>query len=131
MKVLSAIDYNQRLRVSIQSSGRLSITSETVRCLGLAEGSKILFGQDDNDPKLLYFIIPADNERIDAFEVKSSSGNYYIQTRAMFDALGISYNDQKNVKIFDLIRSEEVDAEAQGKAYLMKDREVAEDVEER
>lgn len=57
MKILSAKDYSQRLRVSIQATGKLSFTNETVRCLGINCYSRVVFGQDDDDP--VNFVYPS------------------------------------------------------------------------
>lgn len=129
MKILSAQDYSQRLRVSIQASGKLSLTNETVRCLGIDASSRVVFGQDDADPKVLYFILPDDRTRQDAFEVRASGKYFYIPTKTMFDALGIDYTSDGAAVLFDLVRMESMDEEAGGKVFRMSNREVADDVE--
>lgn len=129
MKILSAQDYNQRLRVSIQASGKLSFTNETVRCLGIDASSKVVFGQDDTDPQVLYLILPDDGSRQDAFEVRASGKYYYVPTKTMFDALGMDYTSENAAVLFDLVRMESMDAEAGGKVFKMNRREVAEDVD--
>lgn len=129
MKILSAKDYSQKLRVSIQASGKLSFTNETVRCLGISSSSKVVFGQDDEDPSVLYFILPDDLKRQDAFEVRASGKYYYVPTKAMFDALGVDYSSDSAIVLFDLVRMEEKDAEACGKVFKMCKREGSEDVD--
>lgn len=129
MKILSAQDYNQRLRVSIQASGKLSFTNETVRCLGIDASSKVVFGQDDTDPQVLYLILPDDRGRQDAFEVRASGKYYYVPTKTMFDALGMDYASENAAVLFDLVRMESMDAEAGGKVFKMNRREVADDVD--
>lgn len=129
MKILSAQDYSQRLRVSIQASGKLSLTNETVRCLGIDASSRVVFGQDDADPKVLYFILPDDRTRQDAFEVRASGKYFYVPTKTMFDALGIDYTSDGAAVLFDLVRMESMDEEAGGKVFRMSNREVADDVE--
>lgn len=129
MKILSAQDYNQRLRVSIQASGKLSFTNETVRCLGIDASSKVVFGQDDTDPQVLYLILPDDRDRQDAFEVRASGKYYYVPTKTMFDALGMDYTSENAAVLFDLVRMESMDAEAGGKVFKMNRREVADDVD--
>lgn len=129
MKILSAKDYSQKLRVSIQSSGKLSFTNETVRCLGINSYSKVVFGQDDDDPSILYFIIPDDCSRSDAFAVRASGKYFYVPTKTLFDALGIDYAGDDAGVLYDLIRMEEMDAEVGGKVFKMNRREVSEDVE--
>lgn len=129
MKILSAQDYNQRLRVSIQASGKLSFTNETVRCLGIDASSKVVFGQDDTDPQVLYLILPDDRGRQDAFEVRASGKYYYVPTKTMFDALGMDYTSENAAVLFDLVRMESMDAEAGGKVFKMNRREAADDVD--
>lgn len=129
MKILSAQDYSQKLRVSIQASGKLSFTNETVRCLGIDASSKVVFGQDDTDSQVLYLIIPDDKSRQDAFEVRASGKYYYVPTKTMFDALGMDYTSENAAVLFDLVRMESMDKEAGGKVFKMSSREVADDVE--
>ena len=129
MKILSAKDYSQKLKVSIQASGKLSFPNETVKCLDIDSSSKVLFGQDDIDSKTLYFILPDDRSRQDAFEVRASGKYYYVPTKTMFDALGFDYSSEDAAVLFDLVRMESMDKEAGGKVFKMSRREVADDVE--
>lgn len=124
MKILSAKEFGSRLRVSIQSSGRLSFTQDTVTSLGLTPESRIKIGQDDVDPGLLYLIVPGTPDE-DAFEVRTSGKYYYLPTKSLFDALGIKYVGE-NI-MFDLIRMKELDAEACGITYKMVQRTAPED----
>ena len=129
MKILSALDYSQKLKVSIQSTGKLSFTNETVRRLGISASSKVVFGQDEEDPSSLYFILPDNPERPDAFEVRAAGKYFYVPTRTMFDALGIDYTSDDAAVMFDLVRMENMDVEAAGKVFKMSRREVPDDVE--
>lgn len=122
MKILSAIDYSTKLRVSIQTSGKLSFSYEAASNLGINENSVVKFGQDDNDSQILYLIIPSVSDE-QCFPVKPSGRYFYVPTKTLFDALKIDYENQ--TIIFDLIRMTSLDEECGGKAFKMNMRVIA------
>lgn len=123
MKILSSKEFSSKLRVSIQSSGKLCFTDETARTLKLSEVKAVKFGQDDEDSSQLYLIIPSTDDP-DSFEVKTSGKYYYIPTKSLFDSLGIDYrrDPQQGGVAYDLIRMPGMDDEAGGLTYKMNKR---------
>ena len=77
------------------------------------------FAQDDENGSL-YLIINSERSE-DAFEIRVSSGYYYVPTKVMFDTLGYNYEDG-NI-MFDLIRQPSLDNDLQGLVYFMKQRQ--------
>lgn len=118
MKILSSKEYSSKLRVSIQSTGRLSFTEETARFLRLSEAMYVKFGQDDTDSKLLYLIRPVEMDD-DCFEVRTSGKYYYVPTKSLFDALGVEYGEDCNC-LYNLIREPGMDKDAGGTVYRMQ-----------
>lgn len=119
MKILSAIDYSTKLRVSIQTSGKLSFSCEAASSLGINENSVVKFGQDDNNPQILYLIIPYESDE-QCFPVKPSGRYFYVPTKTLFDALKIDYENR--TIIYDLIRMTSLDEECAGKTFKMNMR---------
>ena len=118
IRILNAKQFTTKLKATIQFSGRLGFTEETANALDLSVGKFARFAQDDEKNTLYLIIIDKASE--DAFQIKSSSGYYYVPTKMMFDMLGFDY--EHNTYMFDLIRQPSLDADLMGQAYLMKQR---------
>ena len=118
--VLSAKQFATKLKATIQASGRLGFTAETATVLGLESGKFAKFAKDDENDSLYLVIINEPNE--DAFEIRVSSGYYYVPTKVMFDTLGFNY-ENGNI-MFDLVRQPSLDDDLQGQVYYMKQRPI-------
>ena len=118
--VLSAKQFATKLKATIQASGRLGFTAETATVLGLESGKFAKFAKDDENDSLYLIIINEPNE--DAFEIRVSSGYYYVPTKVMFDTLGFNY-ENGNI-MFDLVRQPSYDDDLQGQVYYMKQRSI-------
>lgn len=118
IRIINAKQFTTKLKATIQFSGRLGFTDDTANALDLSAGKFARFAQDD-EKSILYLII-IDEASEDAFQIKSSSGYYYVPTKMMFDMLGFDY--EHNTYMFDLIRQPSLDADLMGQVYLMKQR---------
>ena len=118
--ILSAKQFATKLKATIQASGRLGFTAETATALGLESGKFAKFAKDDENDSLYLIIINEPNE--DAFEIRVSSGYYYVPTKVMFDTLGFNY-ENGNI-MFDLVRQPSLDDDLQGQVYYMKQRPI-------
>ena len=117
MKILSVKQFSSRLKVTIQSSGRLNFTDDTAKILGLIEDSPIKFAIDEDNDNSLYLVLAADANDEDAFKVRKSGSYYYVPTKTLFDALGIDYVGKSLG--YDLIRDQSKDDELGGMAFKM------------
>ena len=118
IKILSAKQFATKLKATIQASGRLGFTAETATALGFESGKFAKFAKDDENGSL-YLIINSERSE-DAFEIRVSSGYYYVPTKVMFDTLG--YNYENGNIMFDLVRQPSLDDDLQGQVYFMKQR---------
>lgn len=100
IQIISAKRFATKLKATIQRSGRLGFTEETAKYMNLAEGKFAKFAQDD-ESGILYLII-TNKRNEDSFDIRSSSGYYFVPAKMMFDSLGVDY--EKNVVMFDLVR---------------------------
>lgn len=121
MRILSVRQFSSRLKVTIQSSGRLNFTDDTTKTLGITENTPVKFALDDEDDNALYLVIASDYNDEDAFKVRKSGSYYYVPTKNLFDALGIEY--EGNSLGYDLVRAESRDSELGGMAFKMNQRE--------
>ena len=118
LKILSAKQFATKLKATIQASGRLGFTADTATVLGFESGKFARFAKDDENDSL-YLIINSEGSE-DAFDIKLSSGYYYVPTKMMFDMLGFNY-ENGNI-MFDLVRQISLDNDLQGQVYFMKQR---------
>lgn len=118
--ILSAKQFATKLKATIQASGRLGFTAETATALGFEAGKFAKFAKDDENNSLYLIIISERSE--DAFEIRVSSGYYYVSTKVMFDTLGFNY-ENGNI-MFDLVRQPSLDNDLQGQVYFMKQRQI-------
>ena len=118
LRIINAKQFTTKLKATIQFSGRLGFTEDTANALDLSVGKFARFAQDDEKNTLYLIIIDKASE--DAFQIRLSSGYYYVPTKMMFDMLGFDY--EHNTIMFDLIRQPSLDADLMGQAYLMKQR---------
>lgn len=108
--------YTVRLKATIQSSGRLGFTSDTIEQLKLTPECSIILAQDSDNKKVLYMAVLRER-RDDAFPVLSAGKYVYLNTRQLFDTIKIDYVNLVN--FFDITRFEEADEEMGGECYKM------------
>lgn len=118
IQIISAKRFATKLKATIQRTGRLGFTEETARYMNLADGKFAKFAQDNENGTLYLIIIDKRNE--DSFDIRSSSGYYFVPAKMMFDSLGVDY--EKNVVMFDLVRKPSLDEALEGQVFLMKSR---------
>lgn len=118
IKIISAKQFATKLKVTIQASGRLGFTDETAKSLKLSSGKCAKFAQD-NEKGILYLII-VDKLDEDAFQIRESSGYFYVPTKQMFDMLGYDY--ENNNIMFDLIQQSNLGNDIEGIIFKMKPR---------
>ena len=116
--IICAKNFATKLKATIQRSGRLGFTEETARYMNLADEKFAKFAQDDENGTLYLIIIDKRNE--DSFDIRSSSGYYFVPAKMMFDSLGMDY--EQNVIMFDLVRKPSLDETLEGQVFLMKTR---------
>ena len=118
IRIINAKQFTTKLKATIQFSGRLGFTEDTANALDLSARKFARFAQDDEKNTLYLIIIDEASE--DAFQIRLSSGYYYVPTKMMFDMLGFDY--EHNTIMFDLIRQPSLDTDLMGQVYLMKQR---------
>lgn len=120
-QILSAKKYNKKLKVTIQSSGKLGFTDETAKAFNLSEkASFIKFILDEENPDDLYLSLSTTYDE-DAFKVCKAGDYFYLPTTLLFNEMG--YNYKEYTIIFDLSRYSQYDEEFGGEVYRMFKRE--------
>ena len=120
IRLLSSKEYSAKLKATIQSTGRLGFGADTASILDFASGRWAEFSRDDATGNLYITFINA--ETPDSFEIRSSSGYFYIATSQLFDSLGYDYEHE--TYMFDLVRQPTLDDQLVGQVFLMKERQL-------
>lgn len=117
----SARKYNTKLKVTIQSTGKLGFTDETAKELQLASGKCIKLGSDEKGVELLYLVVVNGADE-DAFRVCKAGDYFYLQTTMLFQSLNYDYKNK--TVMFDMARAQELDEELGGEVYKLTKREI-------
>lgn len=108
--------FTEKLKATIQKTGRLGFTDETAKVLNLQNMKCAKFARDDKDSKILYLVL-CEEEQNNSFRVVKSGAYFYLPTKLMFDAFDFDYIN--NVVMFDLVRMSSLDNEIGGIVYKM------------
>ena len=119
IEILSAKKFQVKLKATIQATGRLGFTEDTANALHLDVCVPMKFARDDEKDVLYLARLQEGDE--DSFEVKKSGNYFYLDTRALFDTLGIDYRNHS--VIFDFARATSLDELMGGEAYKLCKRE--------
>ena len=113
----NAKNYTKRLKATIQATGKLGFTAETIKTLGLTTDCSIILGPDDENKSIYYMGILREH-REDAFAVMSSGQYLFLNTKQLFDDMCIDYSAKWTV-MFDLSRFKEGDEVMGCECYKM------------
>lgn len=113
LRILSAKEYNVKLKCTIHSTGKLGFTEETAKQMKLSEFSFIKFALDESD---ILYLIHSNTKDDDCFNVSKAGRYFYINAKGLFDSLNLDYIN--HTIIFDMV---EVKDEGE-KIYKLKER---------
>jgi len=122
MRILSSRQYNDSLKATVQSTGKLNFNVETGEVLELTLDKGIKFFMEGNpDDEQLYMAVMAKPDR-DSFQLRKNGAYFYVAAKLLFDDLGVDY---KNYTVFyDLKRCMDFDEAAGGECYKMNFRPI-------
>ncbi len=119
-RTFNAKEYTLRLKATIQATGKLGFTAETIKTLSLTPECSIVIGPDDVNKEIMYMGV-ARTRRDDAFPVMSAGQYLYLNTKQLFDDLNLDYSSQWTV-MFDLSRFKDGDEIMGCECYKMQMR---------
>jgi len=116
-QIFDAKELTQKLKATVQRTGKLGFTSETLVALHIKQGTHVRIAEDTESKKVLWLGVlqePADN----AFPVNKAGEYYYVNTTKLFEKVGLDFR-RKNC-MFDLSRTPENDEAIGGECYKMQ-----------
>ena len=120
MRILSVKQFNSRLKVTIQRTGRLNFTDETAKALGLTAQNGVKFFITEEPEQLCMAIMPTPDK--DSFPLRRSGTYFYVNAHLLFDDLGVDYRE--NTVFYDLARNMAYDRETGGQCFKMDKRQI-------
>ena len=115
-QIFNAKELTQKLKATVQRTGKLGFTAETLVALNIRQGTHIRLAEDTESKRILWMGVlqePAEN----AFPVNKAGDYYYVNTTKLFEKIGIDFK-KKNC-MYDMERAAEYDEHHQ---TLRKDR---------
>lgn len=105
LKFLNAVETERNGKFTIHSSGKLGASTDAISTLGIDENKSIAFAQNESDlnDANLYAVIHNDLKE-GAFRINKAGKYYYLNTKSLFDSIGIDYRNTK--VIFDIVKTE-------------------------
>ena len=118
-KKFNAKEFMVRLKATIQGTGKLGFTADTIDMLKLNSECSIYLAQDDENKKVMYMGVVRERKE-GAFPVQSSGKYFYLNTTNLFKSLKMDFVSK--VYMFDLSRFEEGDEAMESECYKMEMR---------
>ena len=116
-QIFDAKELTQKLKATVQRTGKLGFTAETLEALNIHQGTYIRFAEDTESKRILWMGVlqePADN----AFPVNKAGTYFYLNTIKLFEKIGIDFK-KKNC-MYDMERAAEYDEAIGGECYKMQ-----------
>lgn len=118
-KRFNAKEFTVNLKATIQKTGKLGFTQETMEKLQLTTDCSIFIAPDEENKKVMYMgVLRYKHE--EAFHVLGSGKYVYLNTINLFKSLKLDFD--RKVYIFDLTRYEEGDEVMEAECYKMEMR---------
>lgn len=115
-KRFNAKEFTVRLKATIQGTGKLGFTADTIETLRLTPECSIYLAPDDENRKVMYMGVLRERKE-DAFPVLSSGKYFYLNTTNLFKSLKLDF--EHKVYMFDLSRFGEGDDAMEAECYKM------------
>lgn len=105
LEIISASSFDSNVKCSIHKNGKLGFSSTACTRLGIDIGKSVLFAKDTEDTKEenLYIVVQ-DTLTSTGFRLNKAGKYYYLNTKALFDELGIDY--RKRSIVFDIVSTD-------------------------
>ncbi len=116
-QIFDAKELTQKLKATVQRTGKLGFTSETLAVLNIKQGTHVRIAEDTESKRVLWLGVlqePADN----AFPVNKAGDYYYVNTTKLFEKIGLDFR-KKNC-MFDMSRCADYDEAIGGECYKMQ-----------
>lgn len=102
LKFIKSEDIDKNVKCAIHKTGKLGFSSNAIDKLSLSTDKtvSIAINDVDKEDENLYVVVN-DKAQESAFKLSKAGDYFYINTKALFDSLGIDYRNEKI--IYDIV----------------------------
>lgn len=115
-QIFNAKELTQKLKATVQRTGKLGFTAETLDVLNIRQGTHIRIAEDTESKRILWMGVLQEAAE-NAFPVNKAGDYYYVNTTKLFEKIGIDFK-KKNC-MYDMERAAEYDEAIGGECYKM------------
>ncbi len=105
LKILEVPQIGGKVKATIHQSGKLGFSQAAIDELQISNNTYIMLAKNEEDPNdsNLYMVISKEKKE-NGLKVSKAGNYFYVNTKYLFDKLGIDYKRKK--VIFDIIQIE-------------------------
>jgi hypothetical protein len=105
LKFFNANDIEHHAKATVHTSGKLGFSKDAIDFLQLTENKSIQLASNEADETdLNLYAVIHDSIQEGAFKISKAGDYFYVNTKNLFDTIGIDY--KKTKVIYDLVKSE-------------------------
>lgn len=119
IEFFNADELDRNLKCSIHKTGKLGFSGSAIEKLEISANKTISIGKGKDEELDVLYIKINEGEEKGAFNVSKAGDYYYLNTKVLFDKLGIDYR-RKRI-IYDIVEIDNGD----GKLYKLIKREIS------
>ena len=116
-QIFNAKELTQKLKATVQRTGKLGFTAETLEVLNIHQGTHIRLAEDTESKRILWLGVLQEPAN-DAFPVNKAGTYFYVNTTKLFEKIGLDFR-KKNC-MYDMSRFPEYDEAIGGECYKMQ-----------
>jgi hypothetical protein len=108
LKIISSSALGKIAKCQVHTSGRLGFSEGGSQKMNLIPGHYVVFARDEEsagEQDLYAFVVP--DASADGFKVRESRNYYSLNTKSLFDELGVDYKNTEVVTIYDITQTGE------------------------
>lgn len=102
LKFINAQEVDKNAKCAVHKTGKLGFSSSAIEKLKLTTNktASIAIDEENKEDENLYVIVN-EEENSQGFKISKAGAYYYINTKALFDTIGVDYRNKKI--IYDIV----------------------------
>ncbi len=105
LRFIKISETERNVKATVHTSGKLGFSSDAIKTLGIELNKSIAFAQNEDDvnDNNLYAVMH-EGVQEGALKISKAGEYYYVNTKSLFDAIGIDYRNTRI--IYDIVKTE-------------------------
>jgi len=104
IKYFNAEELERKLKCTVHKSGKLGFSDGATKRMDIGDNTRIKIGYDEaegENGEILYMQVDNTGSP-EGFKVNKAGAYYYLNTKALFDSMGVNYSDDGLTIIYDM-----------------------------